>query len=211
MNKSPTFLTRSGVELRHRLSRFRREERGSMSVETVLIFPLLVWVYLSMLVFFDGFRSKSMIEKAAYTISDLIGRETEYITPTYMNSIFNMHRLLTNSRHRTKLRVTVIRWDEDRNRWTKVWSVRRGGASSLTNSTLRSSEYTPRLPIVPDDERLIMVETWVVYEPLFDVGPPFFQGYFAQELETMVFSRPRFASQICWNKDPALDPNVAKC
>ena len=47
-----------------------------------------------------------------------------------------------------------------------------------------------RLPVVPNNERLILVETWADYNPPFNVGIN------RQYLYNFVFTRPRFAPQV---------------
>lgn len=193
-------------KIRTAIAGFRSDERASLSVETVIIFPLLAWVYLGMFVYFDSFRSQSMSDKAAYTIADMVSRETGYVTPAYINSLYQLHGLLTKDRNRTQFRLTIIRWNDNKDRYVKVWSQRRGGAYHLSNSALSSDAYRNRLPDgLPHNERLILLETWTVYEPPFQVGLP------AVRFDTFTVTRPRFAAQVCWNSVNDGDASTAKC
>ncbi|WP_368184602.1 TadE/TadG family type IV pilus assembly protein [Aestuariibius sp. HNIBRBA575] len=235
MMRTPTFLTRCGILLRDRIDRFRSDERGSVSIEMVLVVPMLFWCYLGMFVYFDAFRAKSATEKATFTIADFIGRidnrEIEdVVTPEIIDSMYELHGLLTHSRLRTGVRISVISWNANRGRYYRVWSEWRGrrardtgglrGVGRLTNTALISPEYTDRLPTTMlHTERLILVETFAIYEPPFNLAwdafgtgqetfGPHIKPY---QMDTLVFYRPRFSERICFNDDPNYDPVAAVC
>ena len=62
------------------LKNFRHDTRGVVSVEMVLILPLLFWSFAAVATFFDAYRTRSLAEKAAFTISDMLSRETNAVT-----------------------------------------------------------------------------------------------------------------------------------
>jgi hypothetical protein len=62
--------------LRHNALTFRDETRGSIPIEALLAFTFLAWWYVASFQFFDALRQKSINLKAAYTLGDLISRET---------------------------------------------------------------------------------------------------------------------------------------
>ena len=64
---------------------FARDIRGSLTVEAVVMFPMLFWAMLSMLVFFDAYRQNSLNVKAAFTIGDMISREVDPINAAYLD------------------------------------------------------------------------------------------------------------------------------
>ncbi|WP_438987699.1 TadE/TadG family type IV pilus assembly protein [Marivivens donghaensis] len=187
----------------HIFRRFRDDERGSMAIETVLIFPILCWAYLATFVYFDAFRIQSTTNKAAYTISDQVSRETGYITPNYMTSLYNLHEFLTSSNHPTKLRLSVVRYTDD-NGYDVRWSQGRGGAGALTNAGL--ADILDKLPVMPNNEVIIVVQNWLSYEPMFSVGLSAF------EFENLIVTRPRFNSaQLCWNSQENGGVTTATC
>lgn len=168
--------------------RFAEDKRGSQTVEAVVMFPLLFWAMLAMLVFFDAYRQSSLNVKAAFTISDMISREVEPITPAFLNGANLLFSELARSSTSTKMRVTVVYYSSKDERFYRDWSRQRGGVTALTNDDVR--DLADRLPIVPNNERLIVVETWADYDPPFDVGLQ------RQDLYNFVFTRPRFAPQV---------------
>ncbi len=185
------------------LGRFFSEDDGGVAIETVLVFPMLCWAYLATFVYFDAFRTQSVTSKAAYTVGDQISRETNYVTPVYLDSLYKVHEFLTTSNHPTKLRISVIRYD-DTNGYTVRWSQARGGATALTDGNIGQIES--QLPIVPNNEVVIVVQNWLDYEPMFNVG----LGAFT--FENFVVTRPRFNSaQVCWNSVENGDNSTATC
>lgn len=170
------------------LRNFAEDRRGSQTVEAVVMFPLLFWTMLAMLVFFDAYRQSSLNVKAAFTISDMISREVEPITPAYLDGASRLFSELARSSTQAKMRVTVVYYDSARQRFYRDWSHQRGGVTVLSNNDVR--DLKSRLPIVPNNERLILVETWADYDPPFDVGLQ------RQDLYNFVFTRPRFAPQV---------------
>ena len=174
-----------------RLKSFIKDTRGSVSVEFILVMPFLFWAFMATYVFFDGFRQSAVNLKAAYTISDLISRETDVITEDYVNSMHNLMQVLTRNTSPTKLRITVIRWDEDDDRYYVDWSTNRGYGFNLTDGNI--GDIKERLPVMPNNERVILVETINTFVPLFNVGMD------NKQLENFVFTRPRFAPQVLYS------------
>src|SRR6056297_1966746 len=92
-----------------RLRGHRRNDEGSVVIEAVFVLPLLFFAVLGTWVFFQAFRAQSINVKAAYTVSDTLSRRGgEYVTSEYMDSIWNLHRFVTESNHDTDLRVSLI-------------------------------------------------------------------------------------------------------
>lgn len=174
-----------------RLKVFRADTRGSVSIEFVLAMPMLFWAFMAMYVYFDGYRQSGVNLKAAYTIADLVSRETEPIDDEYMDSMRKLHRLLTRANTYTNLRITVVRWSDSQDRYYRDWSAARGvGVLALTNDDMLA--LADKLPTMPDAERVILVETTNTFVPLLNVGME------NKELKNFVFTRPRFAPQVCW-------------
>jgi hypothetical protein len=183
--------------LRDRLRHFLHDESGSISIETVIIFPVLIWIFLATFVFFDAFRAKSINVKATYTISDILSREVnEPITPEFMDSLYALYRGLVVHTQPRSLRVTAIRYLKTPNTYNVVWSEVRGIAplpARLTNANLATIRNT-RLPVMYDGEVGILIETSSRYTPIFGYAglPGFTVGNF-------MILRPRFAPQVCWS------------
>ena len=179
--------------LKSRFKRFAQDNSGSITVEFVLAMPILFWSFMAAYVFFDGYRQSAVNLKAAYTISDLVSRETSFIDDDYIDSMLNLLQLMTDasSSGDVTMRISVIRWDQDDDRYYLDWSANRGFSEELTNANL--NDLKDRLPTMPDNERVIRVETNNVFVPLFNIGMDDIN------LSNFVFTRPRFVSQVPWD------------
>ena len=194
--------------IRARLAAFRDEERASLSIETVIIFPMLVWVYLVMYVFFDGYRAQSLTDKASFMVADLISREVEYVTNTYLDTVYSVHGAITRSSEPTQVRVSMVQYDEDQGKYLRIWSEARGGIGELTNDMLILPAYYERLPTVPDDEKFVLVQTITVWEPPFNLSALWqlvrqdSHGSLGEiAFDTFTVTRPRFEPQVCFEED----------
>jgi len=180
-------MTRS---LKSFLRNFRDDTKGLVAVEAVIMFPILFWCFLAMFTFFDAYRQVSIGQKAAYTISDMISRETDNLDATYMDNTLELFDYLTNSTTNTALRVSVIYYDDTAAQYYLGWSEGRGGQTALTDAIIQA--WDDVLPVLPESEALILVETWSGYVAPFNIGLD------DQDLETFIFASPRFASQLGW-------------
>ncbi|SHJ15236.1 TadE/TadG family type IV pilus assembly protein [Wenxinia saemankumensis] len=171
---------------------FRRED-GSVTVEAVIMLPAILWCYLGTYVFFDAYRAQTVNIKAAYTIGDTLSRETSYVTPAFIDTMSELQQFLVGGDEPMALRVTVIGYDADEDRYVVRWSEPRGGPPALTDAGLAAARA--QIPVMSPVERAIVVETWVDYEPGFRVGIDAFT------FEDFVVTRPR-GGQLCFNEDP---------
>ncbi len=180
--------------IRARLAAFRDDARGSLSVEAALILPLLCWFYVASFVWFDAFRTQNANLKASYTLADMLSRETDPITETYLKGLNKVYDYLTTTRHPTYIRVTTVKCTDDcatEARTLQVdWSYATEGRTKHTNATLGA--FKDKIPLMPQGDTVILLETFMAYEPLFNAGLP------AKSLENYIVTRPRFAPQLLY-------------
>ena len=181
--------------LKTRLAVFRREEDASMTVEAVIMIPVLLWAFVSMFIFFDYFKAQSSAQKAAFTIGDMISRETDYINPTYISGARDLMALLSDTpKDDTSLRVTVVKYNATEDRYQRVWSRVRGSQFvGLTNTDVK--KMSNQLPVMVHNEQLILIETHTQYDQFSNIG------LLDDSVQTFVFTRPRFAPQVLWTHE----------
>ena len=167
------------------LRRNLKDERGSFSVEAILMFPLLAWAFMAMYVFFEGLRESNINVKATYTVSDLLSRQAEReMSEEFVNGLHGVYSWLSRSKNPVNLRVTVITYDEDTDTHNKYWS---DGVGVLELEQEDIAEIvTPHVPIMADGASVIVVESWATYTPIMDMGLQ------ETELYNIVVTAPRF-------------------
>ena len=174
--------------LRQRLKRNLRDEKGSFSVEAILMFPLLVWAFIAMYVFYEGLRESNINLKATYTIGDLLSRETDVINQNYLDGMNGVYAWLSRSATPVSLRVSVVRYDAANDSHIMVWS--RG----VDQPNLLQQEVTDRIaqhiPIMADADTVIVVESWTTYDPIMDIGLS------DTDIYNLVVTAPRFSKQL---------------
>lgn len=172
--------------------RFAASERGAMPVEGVLASTFLIWWYIASFQFFDAYRQKNVNQKGAYTVADLISRETNAIDANYVEGMNTLFDYMTFSRRPTTIRVTSVFWDSVKNKNVVAWSYGTGSTGGLTTTQLQT--VSNRIPVLAVGDYIIVVETFMAYEPIFNIGLN------AQWFKQFITTRPRFTSCITWDK-----------
>lgn len=171
-----------------RLARFRRSRRGAASVEAMLVFPLLFWVYAGSFVYFEAFRSYNVTVKASYTIGDILSRWT-HVNETDMQGMNSLLRYLVQMPEGdTALRVSSVEFFDET--YTVTWSWASTPGNELTNQRLNT--LTDYLPVMHEGDTVIVTETIVPFRPGMRVGLQ------DRDWRNVVVTRPRFAGQLAW-------------
>jgi Flp pilus assembly protein TadG len=174
------------------LRRFWRSESGVLVAEAVIVLPLLIWAYLALFVYWDAFRSVNTSQKAAYTISDTISRETQTLPANYVTGLRDLMRFLIKHDQGIKLRVSEVTWSQLNNRFEVDWSRSPDNAfPQLTTSAANVADYAGRIPKMSDADRVIIVETEVAYHAALNVGVT------DKTLKQFIVTRLRFAPKLC--------------
>lgn len=170
--------------------RFRHDETGTLMAEAVLVLPFMLWSYLALFVYWDSYRAVNTVQKAAYTISDMISREMVPVTENYIDGMDVMMEHLIDQDQDSKTRVTEITWSQLNNRYEVFWS--RSPDNALPRLTTSSvAALADRLPVMADGDHVVLVEVEVNYEPSFNVGLG------NQTMKEFIVTRPRFVPRIC--------------
>ena len=184
---------------------FLRAERGSVSIEALIILPVLVLFYIMSFTFYDAYRTQTVVTKAGYTVADLISRQSGTVTANDIEGMASMYRYITRGRDNSGIRVTSVRRRVQRDPGNPIPVVDvyevANGASYATNgrAPMTTEELQTRLVNVPqlfENESVTIVETFTPYRP------PFFIGLDPYTMEAFLVTRQRSGLPIDLDPTP---------
>lgn len=189
--------------LRIRGQEFATDTRGSVPIEGLIASVWLIWWFVASIQFFDAFRQKNLNLKAAYTIADMVSRvqQDDAVDAAYIEGLNRLFDYMTVSPEPTWVRLSSVIWDDKDERYEIAWSHASGKTPAQTTGSIQPQ--VTRIPVMPQGEAVIIVETGMAYEPIFDVGLA------SQWLTTFVPTSPRFTS--CVKYDPDDGTTVPAC
>lgn len=171
--------------LRRPLRRFLREDRGSVVAEGVIVLPVLLWAYLALFTYWDAFRSLNTVQKASYTVSDMVSRENLGISTAYVDGLDRMMEYLVDDGQNVSMRLTSVTWSATNNRFEVHWSRSPGNAMiPLTTTTLQP--LASKIPNMAAGDYVVILEVSVPYAPTFSIGMN------DMNFEEFIVTRPRF-------------------
>ena len=173
------------------LRKYFGREDGSLTVEAVLVIPVLTFAMAATLVTWDAFKTRNISQKATYTVADMLSRETGGVDEDYLIAAHELFGYLSNS-GQNALRITVVDMKEDPDTKQKtlglVWSRAVGGLPKFEEAI----EVQNRVPLMAPGDQLILVESVQLWSPAFQMG---LGDYAFREIAVM---RPRFSPQLVW-------------
>lgn len=174
---------------------YLRDTSAAVSFEAVIIFPILTWAWVGTFAFFDAYRVYNTSIKATFTIADLISRQTSTVYGYDIEGMAVMLESMIRDTNGVEMRVTQILRDTDGD-YQVDWSHATGTQAQLFTASLSGIE--DRLPDMANGERVVLVESFVDYDPAFNVG--------LNDLtfDNFTLTRPRYAGQVPY--DDAMSP-----
>ena len=160
--------------------RFRDDTAGFLTVELVIIVPLMLFWFAGTFVFFNAFHKWLKSVKANYVIADLISRQ-KIIDNDFIYALDDIFDYVAAAEDpdNNYFVVTALQWGDTDNdpatppvmaiMWSESTKTAKGHPTGITNEMV-----APRMPSeVPAEDQLILVQSYTPYTPLFDwVGIP---------------------------------------
>jgi Flp pilus assembly protein TadG len=183
--------------LTRQIRRFRDQEDGLVMTEFLIMLPLLVWTFMALFIYWDAFRTINQAQKAAYSVSDVISRQSE-IDTVFIDGMQTIAEYLTNESSNVKLRITSVEFDEDDDEHRVLFSRSPGNKMPQLNDAALVA-LKDRIPLMADNDSVVIVETEVAYDPGFEVGIP------NHSFDNFIVTRPRYFRRVCLTSDPCPD------
>jgi hypothetical protein len=174
------------------IRKFLRDSEAAVAFETVILTPILIWAYMGSFVFFDAYRTYNTSVKATYMVADMLSRQTQTVQPTDIQGMANIVNTIIRGARDVEMRVSqvgMICGD-----YRVEWSAGVNGAARLFNAGIDG--IRGQLPTMPEGERIVIVESFIMYEAPFDIGLT------VARFDNFTISRPRYAGRVSYaNED----------
>ena len=183
--------------LRHPFTRIARREDGSVVAEGVIVLPLLIWAFIGLFVYWDAFREMNTVQKAGYTLSDVLSRQQTGVTNAYVTGMKSLFDYLVGDENKSNaIRVTSVNWSATNKRFEVQWSRTSNALALPAQTTTTMQGYIAQIPTMAAGDSVVIVEVKVPYTPAFDVGLP------PQTFTEFIVTRPRFLTCIPMDNVP---------
>ncbi len=179
------------------LRRFLRREDGLITIESMMILPLLLWSVFASYTYFDSYRQSTLNIKAAYAVADIISRERGALNENYIDTMHELMETMVSTRAPVSMRVSYLIYDEDTELHNVEWSCIRGETYKKQWTSADIAQIKDYLPDMPDNGSMIVVETNNTYRAPFNIGFDFDNF----SMGNFVFTHPRVFDNIR-NDDP---------
>ncbi len=183
-------MTMTVSNLIKRFRAFLADQSASMSIEMVIVIPLLLFATTGGIAYWNAFNSNSRTAKVAYTLTDIMSRHTlvDNVDMAYLYNLQN--KMLPNSVLKRRMRISSICFEDGQ--FQVMWSYSVSGTDVQTLPVLEAADVPIDLmPDVEPQDSVILVELYGTWSPRFlNVG-----------LDTMdwtnrLVTRPRFVKFI---------------
>ncbi|MET0257310.1 MAG: TadE/TadG family type IV pilus assembly protein [Methylobacterium sp.] len=166
--------------------RWLDDRRGVAAIEFALIGPVLIILLLGCVTLFLAYRDSQDAEKATFTIADLLSRRTDPVDNAFLDTTQQLFlKMVSRSTERTKYRISSL--TRVGGKFSVDWSYAVAPRTALRTADIPAAS----LPLVADGDSLILVETAVSYDPLFEG-----LGMTSGEHVNLAANRPRFIAAI---------------
>ncbi|NJM82798.1 MAG: hypothetical protein HC844_10100 [Tabrizicola sp.] len=179
-------------------------------MEFLLLFPMLVWLFIALFVYWDVFRAANTAQKGAYSIADAISRQGQ-LSDDYVDGMQEVFEfLLNNPSSPSELLITSIDYNktDEEYRLMFSWSPEGKWTDGVHDeTTINEAPFKDRIPLMAAGDGVLVVETLVKYEPAFDIGFNILIMAYSgslddQEFYQFIVTRPRFDRRICLISSP---------
>jgi len=168
---------------------FGKDENDAMTVEFVVMLPLLLFWFIGSIVFYVGFKAKSLAATTVSTVADITSRY-KTMGPAEFNQLVQLQTSLLSRYPDQGLRISNIEYDLQTDKYFVRWSQASGtGILPLVDKTIPMAI----VPAMYDSETVVLVELSFVYIPMVD-----WVGINPKLMQANVAISPRFEPFVTW-------------
>lgn len=167
-------------------------ERGSVAIETALIFPVLITMFFGMIEFGQAFTVQRRVQSVASTVADLVS-QNQSVSTSDLNDIASVGVQLMRPYSSTTLGLQISSIAADSNnkvtvQWSCVWANL--SASAVCTATGAAYNSLPA-GLLSAGQSVIVGQTSFPYQPIFGA---FLSG--ALTFTGTAYFRPRLSASV---------------
>lgn len=206
MNVVPRHIMTAPLDLVRRscvlLQGLYRSQSGTITVESVIILPILFFGLMATYAYHDSYRHKSWAVKGNYAVSDYLSR-VKMVDQNGINGLNKLFGYMSQSSKGSWLRVTLIQCDDDCDNDDKELELEWSHVSSPNGPQPHTEEsledfVRQYVPVMYEDQFALVVETSASYKPVFPVT---WTGIFPTKFNDLVVTTSREYDFLCWKDD----------
>jgi hypothetical protein len=193
-------------------SRFLTDKRGTVTIEFIIVFPMLIWAFIGIFLYWDAHKAINLSQKASFTVADNLSRTQTPLAKSHIDGLSKLLAYLADADpalgEGVRLRVTSIRWNNTDKKHEVSWSYSAYNAEPVL-TTAKLVDIKDQLPTLTEFETVLLIETEVDFVPALGKYSIFANTYENddQQVLTMgidrrsfaefVVIRPRFIPKVC--------------
>lgn len=168
------------------ITKFKADETASLTMEFVLILPLLMTWFIGSIVFFDAFNSKATAQRTSHTLADIMSRQS-VTNNAFVDTLLTVQNRMMPREQVGTVRVSSIQKDAVGD-LSLLWTHSSDGAA--TPLVMGDIPLTI-LPEIANNESILLIDTTVPFVPISD-----WVGFTATTWENRVPIKVRFVEPL---------------
>lgn len=173
------------------LRKFWSDRSGTMTVEALVIVPVMAMGMTGFFAFWHVYQTQNMVQKGTYAVADMLSREMIPATPAFLTGLETTLEFII--RRNANVRVTSIRRTSDGPTGVTgldvLWSFSPGNAlPARTEATL--TDIQGDIPMMSIGSNVVIFEAVVPYVAVTDILD-------VNTINETVVMRPRFLPTLC--------------
>jgi Flp pilus assembly protein TadG len=169
-------------------TKYRSDNTGVMTMEFMVMLPILLMWFAGLFVFFDAFQSWMKTLKASYTVSDILTRQT-VVDDAYIDTLDGVFDSISQSRDGAETFMRVSQVKNSDGTLEMMWTHATVEGQILVDATI--DDVSPHVPTLMNNEYVIVFQTYRPFNPLFD-----WVGLSETVFENVITSPLRFTSSL---------------
>ncbi len=169
------------------LSRWLRDERGTLTMEFLLWMPFLAFWLVVSAAFFQAYSARNDASNTAHALSDIMSRQVEVGDGFFAELYALQAQLLPRTPEGVRLRVSSIEYVAEEETYRVLWSRAVGGGEPLPEAVIAAAF----LPAMADHDTVLLTELDVPFVPFAE-----WAGIGARTWSFDLVARPRFVPAV---------------